>query len=282
MKIVFFTNKSFIGAEVLKQMKSKNILIEAIFIDIGKSTNLRKRVKKWQRKLKQRGSVKTLKLISKRLKKRLAPMELKMLYYRVRRKLAPGSKEEWLNNNFYYFYSNKVYMIDSFNGKKCEQILKEIEPDIIILGGSRIIRKNIISIPKIGIFNAHPGLLPKYRGIDVIPWAIYYGDPIGVTIHFVDVGIDTGGIVAQKGINITENDTIDSLGEKAGIVAGELMAETSLKIVEKGHIQVMTQSIEDGKRYSRIPLKLFWETKRRLKRMRNESKCDWSEGQPHN
>lgn len=52
----------------------------------------------------------------------------------------------------------------------------EIKPDIIVLGGSSIIRENIIKIPKIGILNAHPGLLPKYREVDVIQWAIYNVD----------------------------------------------------------------------------------------------------------
>ena len=90
----------------------------------------------------------------------------------------------------------------------------------------------------------------------------------------MDKGIDTGGIVTQEAINITDNDTIDSLGEKADILAGELMTETILKIAERGHIQVMPQSKDDGKQYYRMPLKLFLETKRKLKRMISESRCD--------
>jgi len=274
MKVVFFTNKSARGAEILKEIKKNNILVDSIFIDVGKPPSLRKKVKKWQRKLKMKGFFETLKLISKRLRRKFAPLELKMFSHKVKRRLKPDNREEWINNKFYDLYSGRVYIIDNFNSNECEQLLKEIEPDLIVLGGSRIIRKNIISIPKIGILNAHPGLLPKYRGLDVIPWAIYHGDDIGITIHFIDKGIDTGGIVVQEIINITENDTIDSLGKKADILAGRLMAETVLKIIEEKRVQIMPQAIEDGKQYSRMPLKLFRETKKKLKIMTNESKCN--------
>lgn len=282
MKIVFFTNKSAPGAKILEEMKRKNILVEAIFIDIESSAGLEKRGKNLTRTLKRLGLIETLKIIfEKKVRRRLAPMELKMVSENVKRAVAPRAREAWLSNDFYQSYSKKVYIVDDFNGKQCEQLLREIEPDVIVLGGSRIIRKNIINIPKIGILNAHPGLLPKYRGVDVIPWAIYYGDAIGVTVHFVDEGIDTGGIIAQKAINITEGDTIDSLGKKAQILAAELIAETLLRIIERGHIPVIPQSREDGKQYYRMPMKLFQETKRKLGRMIDESKRDNGKGSPH-
>ena len=260
MKIVFFTNKCARGAHILREMKSRDISIEAIFMDIQRPTSLKAKFKK----LKRLGPIGTSRIIFKRVRKILAPMELKMTSRRVQRKLAPGTAEEWFSDGFYQSYSDKVYIVDDFNGQQCEQLLKEIEPDIIVLGGSRIIRKNIINIPKIGILNAHPGLLPKYRGVDVIPWAIYHGDAVGVTVHFVDEGIDTGGIVVQRVIDVSESDTIDSLGEKADMLAGELMAETVLKIVEGAHIQVTPQSKEDGKQYYRMSGKLLRETVRKL------------------
>jgi methionyl-tRNA formyltransferase len=250
MRIVFFTNKSARGAEILTHMRSRNIPIEAIFIDIERRT-LRGRIKKAKSTLKRIGSIETSRFILKKLRK----------------KLVWRAGKDWKSNEFYRAYSGKVFVIDNFNGAQSEQLLKEIEPDIVVLGGSRIIRKNIIKIPKIGILNAHPGLLPKYRGVDVIPWAIYQGDPIGVTIHFIDEGVDTGRIVAQKIINVTEGDTLDSLMKKANEIAGELMSEVILQLIEKGHIQVIPQSKDEGKQYYRMPIKLRQETERKLKEM---------------
>ena len=267
IKIVFLTNKSARGANILGEMKSRSILIEAIFIDVQRPTGLQAKLKK----LTRLGSVGTLRIISKRVRKILAPMELTMISRRLQRKLAPGTAEEWFSNDFYRSYSDRVYIVDDFNGQECEQLLREIGPDVIVLGGSRIIRNNIIDIPKVGILNAHPGLLPEYRGVDVIPWAIYHGDPVGVTIHFVDEGVDTGGIVARKVVDVTEGDTIASLGKKADVLAGELMAETVLAIIEGEYVQVVRQSKEDGKQYYRMPARLLRETVRKLGRVCDES-----------
>jgi methionyl-tRNA formyltransferase len=260
MKIVFLTNKSARGANILRGMKSRNISVEAVFIDVQRPTGLQAKLKK----LKRLGLVGALRIISRRVRTILAPMELKMISRRMQRKLAPGTAEEWFSDDFYRAYSDRVYIVDDFNGQECEQLLREIGPDVIVLGGSRIIRSNIIDIPRIGILNAHPGLLPEYRGVDVIPWAIYHGDPVGVTIHFVDEGVDTGGIVARKVIDVTEGDTIASLGKKADVLAGELMAETVLRIIEGEHVQIVSQSREDGKQYYRMPPKLLRETVRKL------------------
>lgn len=251
MRIVFLTNKSARGAEILKHMKSRNVPIEAIFVDIERG-HLRQKFKKV---------------------KRIGPLETYMLILkRIRKILLRKTQKEWQSNDFFYTYSDQVYTVHDFNGEHCERLLKEIRPDIIILGGSRIIRQNIIQIPEIGILNAHPGLLPKYRGVDVIPWAIYHGDPIGVTIHFIDEGVDTGRIVAQKLIEVTAGDTLGRLMKKANRIAGELMADSVLTLMQKGHIQQKPQARESGTQYYRMPLTLRQETERKLEQMIADSK----------
>jgi methionyl-tRNA formyltransferase len=186
MKVVFLTNKSARGAHILREMKRRGIPIEAVFIDVQRPTGLKTKFKK----LKRLGPAGTLRAISRRGRRVLAPTELKMSARRMQRRLAPATIEEWLSSDFYRAYSDRVYVVDDVNGHECERLLREIRPYVIVLGGSRIIRKHIIGIPSIGVLNAHPGLLPGYRGVDVIPWAIYYGDPVGVTVHFVDEGVD--------------------------------------------------------------------------------------------
>jgi len=255
MKIVFFTNKSARGAEILEQIRHKNIPLEAIFIDIHqpKTKSLLKKANRIQKRI---GLNETLKLILKR----------------VRRRYIKRTRREWHSNEFYHAYANKVHLVENFNGKKCELLLQAIEPDLIILGGAGIIRQNIISIPKIGVLNAHPGLLPRYRGVDVIPWAIYHGDPVGVTIHFIDSGIDTGGILTQKEIELIEGDTIGRLMTKANMVAGELMSEVVLLLTEEGQIRETPQEEVDGKQYYRMPIKLRLETEKKLQTILNVSR----------
>ena len=135
---------------------------------------------------------------------------------------------------------------------------------------SKIIRGNIINIPKIGTLNAHPGLLPKYRGVYIIRWAIHNGDKIGVTVHFVDKGVDTGPILTQRTVNIEENDNIGSLVEKCERLSGELMAEVLLKMREGQTVTQTPQSKAEGKQYYRMSGKLRRETDRKLSRLTNE------------
>ena len=204
------------------------------------------------------------KMVLKMLKRDGLAYTLKVIFKKMIAILIPSTKQEWFNDEFYYAYSDKVNAVNSFNSEKCETLLKELNPDLIVLGGSGIIRKNIIAIPTIGILNAHPGLLPKYRGVDTVPWALYHGDTIGATVHFIDEGVDTGKIISQSTIDIADNDTINGLREKAWFVAAKLMAETLLKIVNNEPIQTASQSKEDGKQYYKMPKKLLRETEKKL------------------
>ena len=88
-----------------------------------------------------------------------------------------------------------------FEGEKTYDIIKKLSPDIIIVSSfNQIIPKPIISIPKLGVINIHPSLLPKYRGATPTVWALMNGEKeTGVTIHFIeDERIDNGNIITQS------------------------------------------------------------------------------------
>lgn len=78
-----------------------------------------------------------------------------------------------------------------------------------------IVRSQVIEIPRSGILNFHPSLLPYGRGKDPNFWSFVEGTPFGVTLHFIDEGIDTGPIAFQREIPVTWEDTGASLYEKA-------------------------------------------------------------------
>lgn len=77
--------------------------------------------------------------------------------------------------------------------------VKNAEPDVCVVLGTSIIRKRLISIPKLGILNAHTSILPEYRGSRSEFWQCYNQDynNVGVTIHFIDPGVDTGNVLFQ-------------------------------------------------------------------------------------
>jgi methionyl-tRNA formyltransferase len=118
------------------------------------------------------------------------------------------------------------YKIPHHNKKECRLLLEKLNPRLVVLGGTRIIRKKILSIPPDGMLNSHPGLLPEVRGSASVAWAIYYDIPMGSTSHFIDPNIDTGDIVIRREIPVHKGDTYKLLCWKTLVLAGTLMTET--------------------------------------------------------
>jgi methionyl-tRNA formyltransferase len=94
-----------------------------------------------------------------------------------------------------------------------------------------IINKEVLNAPRIGSFNMHPGLLPRWAGLNTVSWAIYRGEKIhGVTIHKMVPEIDAGPIVYQSSFPIEENDTALSLTTKCVKVGVSLVSQL-IKVV---------------------------------------------------
>jgi methionyl-tRNA formyltransferase len=75
--------------------------------------------------------------------------------------------------------------------------LKEWSPDLIIFTGGNILRKQLLDVPRLGVLNVHLGLLPEIRGMSSPEWSLLKHVPVGVTIHYMDAGIDTGPILQR-------------------------------------------------------------------------------------
>ena len=98
------------------------------------------------------------------------------------------------------FYPSEVLIdVPHVNSAECLKTLQEIDPDIIIVNGTEIIAKKILNGVRARFVNTHVGITPKYRGVHGGYWALANDDKenCGVTVHLVDAGIDTGGILYQ-------------------------------------------------------------------------------------
>lgn len=142
----------------------------------------------------------------------------------------------------------KVYFSNDVNSAHTHNILRSEKTDIAIQAGVGIIKKQVLRIPKIGILNAHMALLPKYRGMNVLEWSLFYGDPVGMSIHFIDEGIDTGDILLQEAINIEKGDTIERLRQKADRLFTGLFIK-AVKGLQEGSLKRVEQAEEDGRQY---------------------------------
>jgi hypothetical protein len=79
--------------------------------------------------------------------------------------------------------------------------IKALGPDLGIHAGAGLLRRPLIDAFRLGVLNAHMGLLPAYRGMNVAEWAALEGAPVGCTVHLIDSGIDTGPILARQAID---------------------------------------------------------------------------------
>lgn len=115
------------------------------------------------------------------------------------------------------------------------QPILKIQPDLIITCAyGQIIPKKILDCPTIGCFNVHASLLPKYRGGAPIHKAILDGETeTGITIMYMDIGMDTGDIVEQASIEIKEADNVGTLHDKLSKLGAELLKETLPSLLNK-------------------------------------------------
>jgi len=88
-----------------------------------------------------------------------------------------------------------------------EGVLRRLKPDVgVSVLYTHILSPAVISAFPRGIVNLHPSLLPYNRGVHPVFWAVVDGLPAGVTLHYIDEGVDTGDIVAQKHVEYTDDD----------------------------------------------------------------------------
>lgn len=101
----------------------------------------------------------------------------------------------------------------SFKSPNVRQEFADLDADLAILAFvSFIVPPQVFSVPRLGSICFHPSLLPKYRGASAINWALIKGETVtGLSIFWVDPGIDTGPVLLQKQINVGPDDTTGSL-----------------------------------------------------------------------
>jgi folate-dependent phosphoribosylglycinamide formyltransferase PurN len=95
--------------------------------------------------------------------------------------------------------AEKIKRIDKLSSTKGREFLQQLKPDLLIVNGTRILSKKTLESVTAPFVNIHTGITPAYRGVHGGYWAVAKGqkDFFGTTIHYVDTGVDTGGIIEQ-------------------------------------------------------------------------------------
>ena len=116
--------------------------------------------------------------------------------------------------------------------------LKEIDPDlIVVVAYGKIIPKNIIDLPKLGIINVHSSRLPKYRGASPIHSALINGDDkTGVSIMFINEGLDTGDVLKIITTDIKEDDDLGTLTERLAKLGSDALSHVVPTLIDKTYV----------------------------------------------
>jgi len=145
---------------------------------------------------------------------------------------------------------SKQFKIDYLKLKNVnsEQNLKSISDydcDILVsMSFNQIFKKKIIDLTPIGIINCHAGKLPFYRGRNILNWVLINDEKeFGITVHFVDEGIDTGDIILQKTFPITDKDNYSALLEISYNACANILYEALVKIVDEDYERINQKTI---------------------------------------
>ncbi|MDR0605455.1 MAG: methionyl-tRNA formyltransferase [Bacteroidales bacterium] len=151
-----------------------------------------------------------------------------------------------LQNNIEYIRTKNINS-DTIIGK-----IAEIKPDLLItVHFEKLLGKALINIPSLGCLNLHPSILPFYRGMSPQHWPIINGEKkTGITVHFIDEGIDTGNIVLQYEIVLNDTMYVHDLQMIWAKMYQTVMCEAIEMVIngEKGE----KQSLTDGSYYGKL------------------------------
>lgn len=142
-----------------------------------------------------------------------------------------------------YALDNNLRLLQPANlkDKTFLEELKSLEADLQIVVAFRMLPKEVYAMPKMGTFNLHASLLPKYRGAAPIHWAVINGETqTGLTTFLLNDKIDEGEIIFQENIEIFENETTGELHDRMMIEGGKLVVRT-VDAIEKGNISTISQ-----------------------------------------
>jgi len=139
----------------------------------------------------------------------------------------------------------KIIHVNSVNNNKCLSLLKKINPELVIVNGTRIISKEILNCIQAKFINIHAGITPKYRNVHGGYWAIVNNDPenCGVTVHMVDPGIDTGNIIYQQKIPVSSKDNFATY-PFLQLAEGIILLKKALPDVFANRIQFQKNDLE--------------------------------------
>jgi len=152
--------------------------------------------------------------------------------------LAVVEELDWVEHVDHLTANDKRETLRKARSPEYRAHVESLNPDLIISAAyARIVPEDVLAIPTIGAINVHPSLLPDYRGVAAVWWAMYEGaSRVGVTIHEMAARVDTGPILAQAALDVGPDSVPVEVWKKLGNVVRPILVETLEEIRATGRI----------------------------------------------
>ena len=162
-----------------------------------------------------------------------------------------------LRNRFYSVrqlsahYSIPLYHCSNINAEDYIGKLRALDLDVVLsVAANQRFGRELLAVPRVACLNVHSALLPQYRGLDGLFWALAHGETqVGVTVHIMNEDFDDGAIVGQQALAVSPNDTLHSLYFKAIDVGSTLLAHV-LDQLDSGTVDARPNDVSKGSYFS--------------------------------
>jgi len=149
--------------------------------------------------------------------------------------------------DFQRLFNIPLHDVGNLNSQWAAKTLRSLSVDVGVVLGTRVLKRSTFSVPRLGCLNVHKGKVPEYRGLPPGFWELYDGQSAaGVTIHFVDDGLDTGDIVGADSVPIHPADSVETLQAKLDALAKDLLVRSVIGIAQESYTRTK-QSAWSGK-----------------------------------
>lgn len=144
-----------------------------------------------------------------------------------------GDKAPLFEDPAHFLPNSPALLVEGLSRHETLETIRQLAPDYIALAGSGIVKEDLLKIPKHGTVNAHPGILPRYRGCTCVEWALYEDEVVGSTCHFVTKEIDAGDIIKKETFPIYKNESYTELRLRSLSFTAELLAKSIDSLVNQ-------------------------------------------------
>jgi len=152
----------------------------------------------------------------------------------------------------------EIKRVEDINGDDVISFIDAIKPDLVVFTGGGLISQKIIERAGQGVLNCHMGILPEFKGMDVVEWPILVGQPneVGCTVHLMDKGVDTGDILAVRRLDISGARSFRELRQRFEPLMCSFIADIACQYLE-GSISPVKQDAGEGRQYFILEPRLY-------------------------